>query len=164
MSENKNSVKIGDGLADGVKSKVNQESLGICNLLLERLFEYLKGKVQDIDFEKLLSKKNKEELISLWSSTLAEKGIISEGYAGLPDNLLIDNMHQDGYLDGLYAGYTLAMMSLVDNNAPKALILSVRDEVRPNLVGHHYNDREAFRLRYKDEKYSWIEKFNKKDC
>lgn len=60
MSENKNSVKIGDGLADGVKSKVNQESLGICNLLLERLFEYLKGKVQDIDFEKLLSKKTKK--------------------------------------------------------------------------------------------------------
>ena len=164
MSENKNSVKIGDGLADGVKSKVNQESLGICNLLLERLFEYLKGKVQDIDFEKLLSKKNKGELISLWSSTLAEKGIIPEGYAGLPDNLFIDNMHQDGYREGLYAGYALAMMSLVDNGAPKELILSVRDEVRSNLVGNHYNDRENFRLHYKDEKYSWIEKSNKKDC
>lgn len=164
MSESKNSVKFGDGLADGVKNKVNQESLGICNLLLERLFEYLNEKVQDINFEKLFSKKEKEKIVSLWSSALAEKGLLPKGYAGLPDNLLIDNMHQDGYLDGLYAGYALAMMSLVDNGAPKELILSVRDEVRPNLVGHHYNDREEFYLHYKDEKYSWIEKSNKKDC
>ena len=42
-------------------------------------------------------------------------------------------MHQTGYLDGLYVGYILAMMSLVDNEAPKDLILSVRDDIRPNL-------------------------------
>ena len=39
MSDNK--VKLGDGLADGVKSQVNQETLSICNLLLERFFEFI---------------------------------------------------------------------------------------------------------------------------
>ena len=161
MSEN--NVKLGDGIADGVKSKVNQESLNVCNLLLERLFEYVKVKVQDFDFEKLLSKKNKDEIISLWSSVLAEKGLFPKGYAGLPDNLLIDNLHQDGYLAGLYAGYVLALMSLVDNNASRELILSVRDDIRPNLMGHHYNDRDTFYSRYKDETYSWVEKSNEDD-
>ena len=145
------------------RSKVNQEALGICNLLLERLFKYLEGKVQDIDFKKLFSKKDKEKIVSLWSSTLEEKGLLPKGYAGLPDNLLIDNMHQDGYMDGLYAGYALSMISLVDNNAPKELILSVRDEVRPNLFGHHYNDRNEFYNLYKSEKYSWVENSNKED-
>lgn len=53
------------------------------------------------------------------------------------------------------------MMSLVDNNASKELILSVRDDIRPNLMGHHYNDRGNFHSRYKDEMYSWVEKTNK---
>lgn len=110
-----------------------------------------------------LAKKDKDEVISLWSSVLVENGILPKGYAGLPDNLLIDNLHQDGYLEGLYAGYALALMSLVDNNASKELILSVRDDVRPNLMGHHYNDREQFYQRYKDEAYSWVEKSRKDD-
>lgn len=160
MPENKNSVKLGDGLADGVVSQINQEALSICNLFLEKFFAYIKGKAQDIDFEKLFSKKDKDELVFLWSSSLAEKGLLPRGYDGLPDNLLIDNLHQDGYLSGLYAGYALALMSLADNNASKELILSVRDDVRPNLVGHHYNDRGSFFMRYQDEAYSWIEKDN----
>ena len=158
MSDNK--VKLGDGLTDGVKNQVNQETLSICNLLLERFFDFIKGKVRDIDFEKLFSKKDKDEVIALWSSILIENGLIPKGYAGLPDNLLIENLHQDGYLAGMYAGYSLAMMALVDNNASKELILSVRDDIRPNLMGHHYNDREEFHLRYKNEAYSWVEKAN----
>lgn len=161
MSEN--NVKLGDGLIDGLKDEANQELLSIGKMLISTLSKYVKGKVQEIDIEKLLSKKDKDELISLWSSQLAEKGFLPKGYAGLPDNLLIDNLHQDGYLAGLYAGYALAMMSLVDNNASKELILSVRDDIRPNLMGHHYNDRENFYLRYKDETYNWVEKSNKDD-
>lgn len=80
----------------------------------------------------------------------------------MPDNLLIDNLHQDGYLASKYAGYALAMISLVDNNASKALILSVRDDVRPNLMGHHYNDRKKFHLRNKNEACSWDEKAKKR--
>ena len=161
MSENKE--KLGDGVANGLKSEANQELLNIGKILIGVLSKYVKDKVQNIDLEKLLSKKNTDELISLWSSQLSEKGLLPQGYAGLPDNLLIDNLHQDGYLEGLYAGYALALMSLVDNNASKELILSVRDDVRPNLVGHHYNDREQFYQRYKDEAYSWVEKSRKDD-
>lgn len=161
MSEN--NVKLGDGVADGLKSEANQELLSIGKTLIGVLSKYVKDKVQNIDLEKLLSKREKDELISLWSYQLAEKGFLPKGYAGLPDNLLIDNLHQDGYLDGIYAGYTLAMMSLVDNNASKELILSVRDDMRPNLIGHHYNDREQFYRRYKDDVYNWIEKANDGD-
>ncbi len=161
MSDNK--VKLGDGLTDGVTKQANQEIKIICNLLLERFFEFIKGKVQDIDFEKLFSKKDKDEVIALWSTIIVEKGLLPKGYAGLPNNLLVDNLHQDGYLAGLYAGYILALMSLVDNNASKELILSVRDDVRPNLMEHHYNDREKLHLRYKDEAYSWVEKSRKDD-
>lgn len=134
MSDSK--VKLGNGIADGLKSETNQE---------------------------LLSKKDADELISLWSAQLTEKGVLPKGYAGLPDNLLIDNLHQDGYLEGIYVGYALAIMSLVDNNAPEELILAVRDDIRPNLMGHHYNDREEFFLRYKGEAYSWVERSHKND-
>lgn len=50
------------------------------------------------------------------------------------------------------------MMALTDNDIPKDAILSVRDYIRPNLIGHHYDDRDEFISRYKDEKYSWIDK------
>ena len=158
MLEDKSNVKLGDGLADGLKSQANQEMLSTCNLLLNRFFEFIRGKVEDIDFEKLFSKSNKDEILSIWSSILAEKGLVPRGYAGLPDKFLVDNLHQDGYLAGLYAGYALALMSLVDNNASKELILSVRNDIRPNLMGYHYNDRYSFYSRYQDKAYSWVEK------
>ena len=125
MSDNK--VKLGDGVADGLKSEANQELLNIGKILIGTLSKYVKDKVQNIDLEKLLYQKDTDKLISLWSSQLSEKGLLPQGYAGLPDNLLIDNLHQEGYLAGLYTGYALALMSLVDNNASRELILSVRD-------------------------------------
>ena len=102
--------------------------------------------------------------MSLWSSQLAEKGLTPDGYVGLSDDILVDNLHQDGYLDGLYVGYALAMMSLADNYASRELIVSVRDDIRPKLLGHHYNDRAELLSSYKDEKYSWIERLSKDDC
>ncbi len=159
MSEN--NVKLGHGVADGLKSEANQELLSIGKMFIGLLSKYVKDKVQNIDLEKLLSKKDKDELMSLWSSQLAEMGLLPKGYAGLPDNLLIDNLHQDGYLDGIYVGYVLAMMSLIDNNASRELILSVRDDIRPNLMGHHYKNRDNFYSRYKAEKYRWVENTNK---
>lgn len=163
MSEKESEVRLGEGISDGLKSEVNQEMLDIGKKLINILAKYVKEKIQEIDLDKLLSKKEKDEIISLWSCQLAENGCIPKGYAGLSDNLLIDNMHQDGYLSGLSVGYTLAMMSLVDNNASKELIISVRDEIRPNLFGHHYNDRDEFYNLYKSEKYSWVENSNKED-
>ena len=71
---------------------------------------------------------------------------------------ILNRMHQEGYLDGLYAGYALAMMSLVDNDAPGELVLAVRDDISPNLIGHSYKDRDEFYNRYKTDKYSWVDK------
>lgn len=82
---------------------------------------------------------------------------------GLPENLLIDNLQQTGYLDGMYVGYALSMMSLVDNDAPKDLLLSVRDDIRPNLIGHHYNDRNEIEECFKGKKYSWINNLSKEE-
>lgn len=75
----------------------------------------------------------------------------------MPDELLIHNFHQEGYITGLHVGYMLAMMALVDNNADENLILSVRDSMRPNLLGHRYDKCDEFSSLYKDEKYRWIE-------
>lgn len=37
-----------------------------------------------------------------------KKGLIPQRYAGLPEELLIDNMYQTAYFDGIYTGYILA--------------------------------------------------------
>ncbi|ODM26490.1 hypothetical protein A7W90_09795 [Clostridium sp. Bc-iso-3] len=160
MIENDKSVHLGDGVADKVKENINENISDALTLLSNIVLDYLKGKIKDIPkgIEKLLSSPDaKQEIVAQWSNQLFEKGIIPKGYNGLPDELLIANFHQDGYLDGLYAGYALAMMALVDNEVEKELILSVRDAIRPNLVGHHYNNRDEFYKLYNGEKYSWIE-------
>lgn len=151
-----NKIKLGDGVIDDIKSSANQETSEIGKMLVKVFSDFLKKKVQGINLEELFSKENQEELVKLWSVQLAEKGLISKGYAGLSEEQLINNLHQEGYLDGIYAGYVLSMMALVDNDAPKNLIISVRDEVRPNLMGNHYNDRDKLISGYKDEKYNWV--------
>ncbi|NFL36766.1 hypothetical protein [Clostridium botulinum] len=164
MIENDKSVHLGDGVADKVKENINENISDALTLLSNIVFDYLKGKIKDIPkgIEKLLSSPDaKQEIVTQWSNQLFEKGIIPKGYNGLPDELLIANFHQDGYLDGLYAGYALAMMTLVDNQVEKELILSVRDAIRPNLVGHRYNNRDEFYKRYKGETYSWVETIGK---
>lgn len=164
MIENDKSVHLGGGVADKVKENINENISDALTLLSNIVFDYLKGKIKDIPkgIEKLLSSPDaKQEIVAQWSNQLFEKGIIPKGYNGLPDELLIANFHQDGYLDGLYAGYALAMMALVDNEVEKELILSVRDAIRPNLVGHHYNNRDEFYKRYKGETYSWVETIGK---
>lgn len=156
MSETKKAVHLGEGVADDMKESANHELSEMGKMLIGVISKFAKEKIQGINLEELFSKKNEEELVALWSSQLVEKGLVPKGYAGLLDELLIHNLHQTGYLDGLYAGYVLSIMALVDNEASEELILSVRDEVRPNLMGHHYDDREEFFSRYKDEKYNWI--------
>lgn len=162
MIDNKDKAKLGEGILDELKVNVNQEMLEWGKLFLGIISQYVKGKIQGINLDELFSKKDEEELLNLWSTQLAEKGIIPKGYAGLPENLLIDNLHQDGYLDGMYIGYLLAMMSLADNNASKDLILTIRDDIRPNLMGYHYNNRDEFINKFK-EKYGWINDLKKTD-
>lgn len=162
MKKSKSNVRLGEGVADNTKLAINKEILEIGILLVDIVSKNIKGKIQEIHFDELFGKKNKEELVELWSRQLAEKGLIPQGYIGLSDELLIDNMHQTGYLDGIYVGYILAMMSLVDNEASKDLILSVREDIFSNLMNHHYNNnRDEFIHSYKNEKYDWVNKVTK---
>lgn len=160
MVENDKSVHLGAGVTDKVKENINENMSDALMLLTNIIFDYLKDKIKDIPkgVEKLLSSTEvKQEIVAQWSNQLFEKGLIPKGYNGLPDEFLIANFRQEGYLDGLYAGYVLAMMALVDNDAEKELIHLVRDTIRPNLVGHHYDNRDEFYKLYNGEKYSWIE-------
>lgn len=154
--QDKEEIKLGDGVADDLKLKTNQELSDIGKLVIEEFSKFLKEKIQGIDFDELFSKKNQEEFIEMFSSQLTEQGLIPYGYCGLPDKLLLDNLHQDGYLQGLYVGYALSMMALVDNEASKDLIIATRDDVRPNLMGHHYNESDEFINKFKEEKYNWV--------
>ncbi|WP_154826205.1 hypothetical protein [Clostridium butyricum] len=160
MVENDKSIHIGAGVVDKVKENINENMSDALALLTNTIFDYLKDKIKDIPkgIEKLFSSTEvKQEIVVQLSNQLFEKGLIPKGYNGLPEEFLIANFRQEGYLDGLYAGYVLAMMALADNDAEKELIRSVRDGIRPNLVGHHYDNRDEFYKLYKGEKYSWIE-------
>ncbi len=161
MVKNKNSVKLGDGVADSMTQTASKELSEMGNIFITIISKYIKDKIKEINVDELFSKKNEEGLVQLWSKQLIEKELIPQGYIGLSEELLVDNMHQDSYLNGIYVGYILAMMSLVDNEASKDLILSVRDDMRPNLTGHHYNNRDEFIKQYKSDKYDWIDKSSK---
>lgn len=162
MAENKNGVRLGDGVADDLKQSVNQELSDIGKMLIGIILKFAKEKIQGINLDELFSKKNEEDLLALWSDQLAKNGLIPQEYTELPGKYLIHNMKQTAYLDGIYTGYILTMMSLVDNKAPENLIFSVRNDVLPNLV-QHYNNREEVYKRYKSEKYGWINQSSKKE-
>ncbi len=156
-----NNVHFGYGVIDEAKSDVNNRAKGLIKIAIDVVFDYLEGKVEDLpEIIKQLrnSPETERKIAALWSEHIFEEGLVPKGYNGLPDNLLISNFHQEGYLAGLYTGYILAMMALADNNTPKDIIFSARDYIRLNLIGHHYDDRDEFIGRYKDEKYSWIDK------
>lgn len=163
MTDNKNGVRLGEGVADSLKQETNQELTNIGSLLIKNLSAFIQEKAKNIDFNQLLSKEDEKEILTSWSAQLVEEGLVPKGYIGLPDKLLLENIKQTGYIDGLYAGYALAMMSLADNNAPKDLLLSVRDDIRPNLMGHHYKDSDEFIERFRSEKYKWIDSLRKED-
>ena len=158
MSEN---VRLGDGVVDEAKAEANNRIKELVKMSVNMFFDYLESQMKDLPdtIKRLRNNPELEQKVeTLWSEQLFEEGLIPKGYSGLPDKLLIDNLHQTGYLDGLYVGYALAMMAMVDNNADEDLIFAVRDYIRPNLMGHHFNDRDEFICQYKNEKYSWVEK------
>lgn len=163
MTNKESNVRLGEGVSDELKKEINDGLIKTGKELLHILFQYVNDKVQGINIDDLFSKKNEDDILKLWSSQLVEKGMIPNAYAGLLENLLIDNLHQVGYLDGMYVGYALALMSLAENNASKDLILAVRDDIRPNLIKHHYNDRDEFIDLFKSDKYSWINSLSKEN-
>lgn len=158
MSEN---VRLGDGVVDETKTEANNRIKELVKMSVNMFFDYLESQMKDLPdtIKRLRSNPELEQKVeALWSEQLFEEGLVPKGYSGLPDKLLVTNLHQDGYLGGMYVGYILAMMALVDNGASKDTILAVRDYIRPNLMGHHFDDRDEFIGQYKNEKYSWVEK------
>ena len=158
MSEN---VRLGDGVVDEAKAEANNRIKELVKMSVNMFFDYLESQMKDLPdtIKRLRSNPELEQKVeALWSEQLFEEGLVPKGYSGLPDKLLVTNLHQDGYLGGMYVGYILAMMALVDNGASKDTILAVRDYIRPNLMGHHFGDRDEFISQYKNEKYSWVEK------
>lgn len=64
-------TKLGDGVANEVKEEINRELSSTAKTLIRILFAYLNNKVQGIDIDDILgklSKKDEDEIISLWSS------------------------------------------------------------------------------------------------
>jgi hypothetical protein len=156
-----NNVHLGDGVLDAAKADVNSRTKELVKIVIDVVYDFLEGKVKDLPETIKRLRNNPEteqEIAVLWSEHLFKAGLVPKGYNGLPDNLLISNFHQEGYVDGLYAGYALAMMALTDNDAPKDIILAARDYIRPNLMGHRYDNRDEFIGQYKNEKYNWIDK------
>lgn len=161
MEEEK--VYLGEGIANEVKNVLNKETKEIINAAIRAVTKKIKEKIPELPdmvgakIKNLAdSQKMVDEITKEWSEELYENGLIPNGYSGLPDKLLIHNFHQEGYLDGMYVGYILALMSLIDNEADEKLILSVSDDVGSNLIGHRYDDRDEFIDRFKTEKYQKI--------
>lgn len=154
-------VHIGDGVLDEVKTDVNNRLIGLGKIAIDLFFDYLDGKVENLP-DKVKQLRNypepEKEMAALWSEYLVKEGLLAKGCNGLPDNFVISNLHQEGYLGGLYVGYVLAMMALVNNDAPQDIIFTTRDYIRSNLIGHHYDNRDEIIAQYKDEKYNWVEK------
>lgn len=161
MENNEKKVQLGDGVWDNAKTEINAESTKLITKLINVVFGYIGQKIDKLP-EAIQQMENRpettQEIMKMWSDSLSEQGLISGGYAGLPDELLIHNFHQDGYLAGLYAGYALALVAMADNAVQKESIIAVRDAMRPNLLGHSYEERSEFTGLLKDEKYEWINK------
>lgn len=168
MGEEK--VHLGEGIADEAKKVLNKETEEIINVAIKAFSKKIKEKIPELPDMVVAKIKNLadsqkvvDEITKEWSEELYEKGLVPKGYSGLPDKLLIHNFHQEGYLDGMYVGYILALMSLIDNEADEKLIMSVKDDVGSNLNGHRYNDRDEFIDKFKAEKYQTIFKQKKSE-
>lgn len=156
-----NNICLDDGITDEAKTQFHNRVNRLAKISIDVVFDYLESHVKEFpDMIKHLRNNQdiEENVEKLWSAVLFEERLIPKGYSNLPNKLLVANFHQMGYLEGLHVGYILAMMALVDNGVTKEMTLAIRDYIRPNLIGHHFDDRNEFIHEYMDEKYSWIEK------
>ena len=151
-------VHLGDGVLDAAKNSVNEGTKKILTSLIDRFFEYLGEKANDIP-EKLKkvfqSPDTKKEILSLWSTQLYEQGIIPAGYNGLPDELFIRNCKQDGYLDGMYSGVLITMVTLLEKGVSKEDILNARQDIMPKLLGETYERRDTLCTELKEMIQNW---------
>lgn len=132
---------------------------GIASMAVEMLFDYIESKVKEIpdSIKRLLdSPEAKKEVAALWSEKLYEQGVIPKGYAGLPDDLLIHNFHQDGYLEGMYAGYLITITALAEKGVSKEDLLDAREIVMPRFFRKSYEDRKALFDQLESEMQEWV--------
>lgn len=165
MEKDKKDVRLGDGVANDLKQDINQNLSDIGKICIDVFSKFIKEKIQGIDLDELFSKKNKEDILALCSNQLAKEGLIPQEYGELPGKYLIHHMQQMrqiAYVDGIFAGYCLTMMSLMDNEVPENIIFSIKNDVCPNLA-QRYNNREEIYKRYESKKYRWLKQTSKKD-
>lgn len=156
-----NNLHSTNGVIDVAKADATARMKKLLTITIDAVFDFLEDKVHDFPetVKQLYHNPELEQKINdLWSEHLLAEGLLPKEYSGLSDNLLISNFHQEGYSDGLYVGYMLAMMALIDNDVPKDIILAIRDYIRPNLIGRFYKDRDEVFSQYKNEHYNWIDK------
>ena len=100
MSEN---VRLGDGVVDEAKTEANNRIKELVKIAVNMFFDDLEGRVKDLP-ETIKRLRNnpdiEQKLAALWSEQLFKEGLVPKGYSGLPDKLLVANLHQDGYLNG----------------------------------------------------------------
>lgn len=148
-------------LLDEAKNEISNRFKQLLHILINNTFDYLEKNVSELP-EKIKNLRDdpqlKKELTNSFSIQLHEMGLIPKSYSGLSDKLLISNLHQEAYLEGLYIGYILSMMALTDNKVSKDIIISVRDYIRPYLAKNYYENKNDFISKYSDDKYNWIDK------
>lgn len=153
-------VHLGDGVLDVAKTSVNDRTQKIISLLINMLFDYIEDKVDNLPMtiKKLRDNPQTEtEVVSLWSQRLYAQGIIPSGYDGLPDELLIHNFHQEGYLDGMYVGYLISMMVMAENGVSKDMILDTRKDILPKFFKKSYEDSKKLCQELEEEMHKWKE-------
>lgn len=153
-------VHFGDGVLDIAKTSVNERSQEIISLLINMLFDYIEDKVDNLPMTIKRLRDNPQtetEVVSLWSQQLYAQGIIPSGYDGLPDELLIHNFHQEGYLDGMYVGYLISMIVMAENGVSKDMILDARKDILPKFFKKSYEDRKKLCQELEGEIHKWKE-------
>lgn len=156
MSDNK--VHFGDGLGDKAATVFNDKAGDSIELFITTLFDYIDTHIRELPevLERIRnSPQYKQKIITQWIEHLVNEGVIPKSYNGLSINLMIHNAHQEGYLEGLYAGYILAMMALIDNGVAEETIIPIRDFIRSHLM-RQYKDQDELINQFKAEKYNSI--------
>jgi hypothetical protein len=105
--------------------------------LVDKAKQILKKSDVQKDFEELLHE-------AYWKDGLNKDSVVNSL------NLTIHNTLQDAYNDGRMDGYHLMMMGLIENNAPKELLITIKDYFRHNFGGHFFENRRKVREQYEE--------------
>ncbi len=150
-----NNMRFGDY----ANNKMNE----LMETLLDVIFEFAKNEGSKAISDKLseviewVNNNSEEErkIVTLWSERLAEKELVPKPYGGLSDKLLIHNFHQEGYLDGMYIGYLISMITLAENGVSKNVILDTKKDIIPKFFKKSYEDMDELRKDLEAEMKKW---------